>query len=115
MIVYHNLKFSKKELSLSKKGSHSRKTLHIVVNCHIQNCGKVTDILFPYPYTCIPSFYIYTCTHTHKIVYCMCVYICIYRQIQTEMYISRVRIIYFKKFFIGYFSLPWSAVILYIL
>lgn len=68
MIAYHNLKLSKKELFLSKKGSHSRKKLHIVVNCYIQNCGKVNDVLFPHPYMCIHFIFLYIYTYTHKAV-----------------------------------------------
>lgn len=105
MIAYHNLKLSKKELFLSKKGSHSRKNLHIVVNCYIQNCGKVSDVLFPHPYTCIPSFYIYIYTHTLSPVLYAYIETQRCRDLGSGLNIS-------KTSFIGYFFLPRSAVIL---
>lgn len=106
MIVYHNLKLSKKELFLSKKGSHSRKKLHIVVNCYIQNCGKVNDVLFPHPYTCIHFIFLYIHIHTQSRVLYAYLETQRCRDLGSGLNIS-------KTFFIGYFSLPRSAVILY--
>lgn len=106
MIGYHNLKFSEKEFFLSKKGSHSRKKLHIVVNCYIQNCGKVNDVLFPHSYTCIHFIFLYIHTDTQSCVLYAYIETQRCRDLGSGLNIS-------KTFFIGYFSLPRSAVILY--
>lgn len=46
----------------------------MVVNSYIQNCGKVNDVLFPHPYMCISSFYIYIYTHTYTKLCAVCIY-----------------------------------------
>lgn len=106
MIAYHNLKLSEKEFLLSKKGSHSRKKLHIAVNCYIQNCGKVNDVLFPHPYTCIHVVFIYIHIHIQSRVLYAYIETQRCRDLGSGLNIS-------KTFFIGYFSLPRSAVTLY--
>lgn len=80
-MAYHNLKLSKKEFFLSKKGSRSRKSLHTAVNCHIQNCGKVNDVLFPHPLHMYPFIlYLYMYTYTKSCA------MCIYRDRDVEIW-----------------------------